>query len=134
MKLQLIAIAAAAALASGAGAALGAEQHAMSNHAMSDQSAATQTAPKDNLALTRTQKRIAWRDISKKASSETAPSNFTATVGATVPDNLSIQPMPAHVASRVSALKPYDYALLPKELLIVNPSDKKVVNVIKHRA
>ena len=129
MKLQLIAVAAAAALASGAGAAFAAEQHAMSNH-----SATMQPAAKDKLALNRTQKRIAWRDISKRTSSETTPSNFTATVGATVPDNLSIQPMPAHVASRVSALKPYDYALLPKELLIVNPNDKKVVNVIKHRA
>ena len=127
MKLQLIAVAAAAALASGAGAAFAAEQHAMSNH-----SATMQPAPKDKLALNRTQKRIAWRDI--RTSSETTPSNFTATVGANVPDNLSIQPMPAHVASRVSALKPYDYALLPKELLIVNPNDKKVVNVIKHRA
>ena len=129
MKLQSIAIAAAVALASGSGAAFAAGPHTMSND-----SATMQMTPKDNLALTRTQKRIAWRDISKQTSSETAPSNFTAKVGATVPDDLSIQPMPTHVASRISALKPYDYALLRKELLIVNPSDKKVVNVIKHRA
>src|SRR5262245_55221630 len=129
MKLQFIAVATTAVLASGAGGALAAGQHAMANH-----SAAMQTTPKDDLALTRTQKRIAWRDISKQASTETAPSGFSAKVGATVPDNLSIQPMPAHVASRVAALKPYDYALLPKQLLIINPSDKKVVNVIQHRA
>jgi hypothetical protein len=129
MKLQLIAIATAIAFASGTGAALAVDQHMMSSN-----SAAMQTTPKDNLALTRSQKRIAWRDINKQGSSATAPSNFTAKVGATVPDSLSIQPMPTHVASRVSALKPYDYALLRKELLIVNPNDKKVVNVIKHRA
>ncbi len=128
MKLPLIAVASAAMLVSGAGAAFSANQHAMSNHPP-----AMQTA-KDTLALTAAQKRIAWRDISKQATSEPAPSNFTATIGATVPDNLPIQPMPVHVAARVSALKPYDYALLPKQLLIVNPSDKKVVNVIKHRA
>lgn len=126
MKLQIITVA--AAFASGAGAAFAAGQPAMPNHSVT-----TQTAPKDNLALTRTQKRVAWRDISKQASSETAPPNFAARIGATMPDNLSIQLMPAHVMSRVSALKPYDYALLPKTLLIVNPSDKKVVNVIKHR-
>jgi hypothetical protein len=129
MKPQLIAVVTAVVLASGAGGALAAGQHAMANHP-----AAMQNTPKDNLALTRTQKRIAWRDIGKQASTETAPSGFTAKVGATVPDNLSIQPMPAHVASRVAALKPYDYALLPKQLLIINPSDKKVVDVIKHRA
>jgi hypothetical protein len=129
MKPQFIAVVTAAVLASGAGGALAAGQHAVANHA-----AAMQTTLKDNLALTRTQKRIAWRDISKQASTETAPSGFTAKVGAAVPDNLSIQPKPAHVASRVAALKPYDYALLPKRLLIVNPSDKKIVNVIRHRA
>lgn len=129
MKFPSIAVVTAAVLASGAGGALAAGQHAMANHP-----AAMQATPKDNLALTRTQKRIAWRDISKQASTETVPSGFTAKVGATVPDNLSIQPMPAHVATRVAALKPYDYALLPKQLLIINPSDKKVVNVIRHRA
>lgn len=134
MKFQLIALVTAAAFTSAAGAVFAADQHTMPNdHAMSNDSAAMQTTPKDNLALTRSERRIAWRDISKQTS-ETAPSNFTAKVGATVPDNLSIQPMPAQLASRVSALKPYDYALLPKELLIVNPSDKKVVNVIRHRA
>jgi len=132
MKFQPIIVVTAAVLASGAGSALAAGQHVTANHSAAMQT--TQTTPKDNLALTRTQERIAWRDISKQASTETAPSGFTAKIGATVPDNLSIQPMPAHVASRVTALKPYDYALLPKRLLIVNPSDKKVVNVIKHRA
>jgi hypothetical protein len=129
MKLQLIALAAAAALASGAGAASRAGQHTTSND-----SASMQTTPKDDLALTRAQQRIVWRDIHKQGRSETAPTNFTAKVGATVPDDLSIQPMPAPIASRVLALKAYDYALLPKELLIINPTDKKVVNVIRHRA
>jgi hypothetical protein len=129
MKLQLIALAAAVALASGAGAASAAGQHATSND-----SASMQTTPMDNLALTRSERRIVWRDISRQANKETAPSNFTAKVGATVPDDLSIRPMPTHVGSRVPALKAYDYALLPKELLIVNPTDKKVVNVIRHRA
>lgn len=129
MKFQSIAVVTAAVLVSGAGGALAAGQQTTASH-----SAAMQTMPKDNLALTHTQKRIAWRDISKQAGTETAPSGFTAKIGATVPDNLSIRPMPAHVASRVAALRPYDYALLPKQLLIINPSDKKVVNVIKHRA
>jgi hypothetical protein len=93
-----------------------------------------QPMPKDELSLTRSQQRTAWKDISKQANSQSAPSNFSASVGATVPGDISIQSVPAKVASRVSSLKPYDYALLPDELLIVNPNDKKVVNVIKHRA
>jgi Protein of unknown function (DUF1236) len=129
MKLQLIALATAAVLASGASSAFAADMHATSND-----SASMQTTPKDNLALTRSERRIVWRDISRQANKETAPSNFTAKVGATMPDDLSIQPMPAQVASRVPALNAYDYVLLPKELVIINPTDKKVVNVIRHRA
>ncbi len=42
--------------------------------------------------------------------------------------------MPAKVAARVSSLKPYDYALLQDKLLIVNPGDKKIVDVINRHA
>jgi hypothetical protein len=129
MKLQLTAIATIVALTSGIGTASAVEHHAMSKN-----SSAMQPMPKDDLSLTRSQQRAAWRDISKQANSQPAPSNFSASVGATVPSDVSIQSVPAKVASRVSSLKPYDYALLPDELLIVNPNDKKVVNVIKHRA
>ncbi|SDT55205.1 DUF1236 domain-containing protein [Bradyrhizobium canariense] len=129
MKFQLITIATAAALASTIGTASAAEHHAMSKN-----SQAMQSMPKDSLSLTRVQQRTAWRDISKQANSQPAPSNFSAAVGATVPSDITIQSVPTKVASRVSALKPYDYALLPDQLLIVNPTDKKVVDVIKHRA
>lgn len=89
---------------------------------------------KDNLSLTRSQQRTAWKDISKQATSQKAPGGFTASVGATIPSDLSLKPMPARVATRISSLKPYDYALLHGKLLIVNPNDKKVVDVINRRA
>jgi hypothetical protein len=56
------------------------------------------------------------------------------TIGATVPTEISLKPVPAKVATQVSTLRPYDYALLPDRLLIVNPSDKKVVDVINRHA
>lgn len=132
-KPQIVAIAATLALVSGISAASAAEP-SMNHSAMSKNPASMSTMAKDNLSLTRSQQRTAWKDISHQASSQTAPSNFTASVGATVPGDISIQSVPAKVASRVSSLKPYDYALLRNELLIVNPNDKKIVDVIKHRA
>ena len=132
MKLQLIAIAATAALTSGIGVASAADSHAMSK--TSTPTAMQQSMAKDSLSLTRSQQRTAWRDLSKRASSQTAPSGFAASVGTTIPDDIALKPMPAKVASRVSSLKPYDFALLHGKLLIVNPSDKKVVDVIHRRA
>ena len=132
MKLHLIAIATAATLASGIGTASAADSHAMSTE--NQISPAMQGTATDSLTLTRAQERTAWKDIGKQASSQTAPSGFTASVGATVPSDIALKSVPAKLASRVSALKPYDYALLPGKLLIVNPGDKKVVDVINERA
>jgi len=131
MKFHLMAIAATAALTFGIGAASAADTHAMSKTAAP---AMQPPMAKDSLSLTRSQQRTAWRDLSKQASSQAAPSSFTASVGATIPGDVTIKAVPAKVAARVSPLKPYDYALLQGKLLIVNPSDKKVVDVIKRRA
>jgi hypothetical protein len=131
MKLHLVTIAATATLLSGIGMASAADSQAMSNATTSP---SMQSMAKDSLSLTRSQQRIAWKDLSEQATSQTAPSNFKATVGATVPSDIALQSVPAKVAARVSSLKPYDYALLQGKLLIVNPSDKKIADVINRRA
>jgi hypothetical protein len=132
MKSHLIAIAAAAALVAGTGIASAGDMHATST--TMSKTPATQSMAKDNLTLTRSQQRAAWKDLGKQASNQTAPSSFTASVGATIPGDITIQAVPAKVAARVSALKPYDYARLHNKLLIVNPNDKKVVDVISRHA
>jgi Protein of unknown function (DUF1236) len=132
MKLHLIAIVATAALTSGIGVASAADNQAMSK--TSTPSAMQQSMAKDSLSLTPSQQRTAWRNLSKQASSRTAPSSFTASVGTTIPGDIALRPMPAKVAAHVSSLKPYDYTLLQGKLLIVNPNDKKVVDVITRRA
>jgi hypothetical protein len=131
MKSHLIAITAAALLA-GIGTASAADMHTTSN--TMSKTPAMQSMAKDNLTLSRSQQRTAWKDLGKQASNQTAPSNFKASVGATIPGDITIQAVPAKVAARVSALKPYDFALLDNKLVIVNPNDKKVVDVISRHA
>jgi hypothetical protein len=140
MKPHIIAIATAAALAAGIGSASAADNQAMTNNtakkpmAPAAQSMSQDKMAQDNLTLTPSQERAAWRDIAREASSQTAPSNFAASVGTAVPGDITLRSVPARVARHVSALKPYDYALIEHKLLIVNPTDKKVVDVINRRA
>jgi hypothetical protein len=144
MKPHLLAIVAAAALTSVASVASAADNQAtsdtstpktMSNTSTSKTSPTpAQAMAKDSISLTRAQERTAWRDISRDATSQKTPQKFAASVGTTVPADISLQSVPAKVATHVSALKPYDYALLHGKLLIVNPADKKVVDVINRRA
>lgn len=131
MKFHIIAIAATVALTSGIGVASAADTPAMSKTSTPP---AMQSMAKDSLSLTPSQEKTAWTDFSKQASSQTAPTNFTATIGATIPGDIALRSVPAKVAARVSSLKPYDYALLQDKLLIVNPGDKKIVDVIHHHA
>lgn len=136
MKSHLVAVAVAALTASvgtASAADLHAKSDATSNTNIMSKTSATRSMAKDSLSLTRSQQRTAWRDLGKQASNQTASSNFTASVGATVPGDVTIQAVPANLAARVSSLKPYDYALLDNKLMIVNPNDKKVVDVITHR-
>jgi hypothetical protein len=95
-------------------------------------SAATTMAPKasDMLNLSATQQKTAWKDINKAATDQTAPSSFTAMKGQTVPSALKIEQVPRQAARDVPALGAYDFAKVSGKLLIVNPSDKKVAEVI----
>jgi hypothetical protein len=130
MKFPLLPLAAAILIAS-AGAAAAAGHHMMSRHSSMTPAASMAS---DNLTLTPDQQKTAWRDLAKQASAQSAPSNFTASVGTTVPTDIRLHTIPTRAASQLQELKPYRYAVLSNELLIVNPNDKKVVDVINRSA
>jgi len=87
--------------------------------------------PSDTLTLTSSQQKMAWKDIKSQAQKETAPATFTAKIGAAVPKDLGTKPVPVSTANKVPALRPFQYALLDSnKLLIVNPTDHKVAEII----
>lgn len=134
MKLPLLSLATLVLIVS-VGAAAAADNSAMSRHSsMSSTTSSTASMAKDSLSLTTAQEKLAWRDLGQRAASQRAASDFSPSVGMTVPNNIALRSIPRTVASRLPTLKPYQYARLPNELLIVNPIDKKVVDVINSRA
>jgi hypothetical protein len=93
------------------------------------------SAPKatDSLSLTRTQEQTIWQDVSQHQTSMKSPAGFTAQAGAAVPSKIKLHPLPRTVTKQVPATRPYEYAVLDnKQLLIVNPMDRKVVDIINH--
>jgi hypothetical protein len=52
------------------------------------------------------------------------------TRGAIVPSTVKTEPVPSKAATGVPALKSFNFAMVDGKLLIVNPSDKKIVDVI----
>jgi hypothetical protein len=66
----------------------------------------------------------------QQAAKENLPSGFKAAIGETVPNSIMLQPPPASVSSQVPALNSYEYTILQSEVLIVDPSSKKIVDII----
>lgn len=84
----------------------------------------------DKLSLTSTQQKSAWNDLKGQAANQSPPSGFQAKVGEMVPGSIKTAPVPTKAATDVPSLKSYDFAMVHGKLLIVNPSDKKIADVI----
>ena len=133
MKLHLVTTIATLALASSVVAASAAQPYStMSNS--SSHPTAMQSMAKEGVSLTHSQQRLAWSDLSSKGTGQNATANFKPAVGAAIPGGITLKPVPTTLSRRISALKPYDFAVIEHKLLIVNPTDKKVVEVISSGA
>jgi hypothetical protein len=96
-------------------------------------SAATMSKPinaSDSLNLTAPQQKTAWHDLYVGSLNQNGPSGFRAVVGAVVPSSVATAPVTSKAARDVPSLKLYDFAMVQKKLVIVNPSDRKIAEVI----
>ncbi len=136
MNRPVMLVLSAALLLSSASAVTATENHMSQNgkasrpeSSMSKRTVGSATA-RDDLRLSSNQRRTLWTDIDRQASKETAPAGFNGNVGDTVPGTLRTQPLPAKAASDVPAAKPYNYAMLQDKLVLLNPTDHKVVATV----
>lgn len=47
-----------------------------------------------------------------------------------MPSSIKLQSLPANLSSQIPAVKSYNYAMLQSDLLIVDPTSKKIVDII----
>jgi len=88
------------------------------------------TGASDTLTLSDADRQAIWNDVSKHAANQTAPSDFNAAVGSAIPSALDTYPLPRRAARDVPAVKPYRYAMTQDKVLIVNPSDHVIADVV----
>jgi hypothetical protein len=84
----------------------------------------------DTLTLSDAQRASLWNDVGSHASNQTTPQGFSASVGEAVPSQLSIRPLPRQARRDVPEVRPYRYAMTADKVLIVNPSDHKIADVV----
>jgi hypothetical protein len=85
------------------------------------------------LPLTHVQKERAWKDLRRRAADQELPPGFSASVGWVLPNGVSIRPVTRRVDRDVPVLKPYDFAIVRGTLVIVNPADRIIAEVIPHQ-
>jgi hypothetical protein len=84
----------------------------------------------DTLSLSSAQQKTAWKDLYAGSLNQKAPAGFNAVAGAVLPNTVTTAPITGKTARDVPALKPYHFAMLQHKLVIVNPADKKIAEVI----
>ncbi|MGA8614983.1 MAG: hypothetical protein WB760_25565 [Xanthobacteraceae bacterium] len=86
--------------------------------------------PSDTLSLSSTQQKTAWKDLYMPSLNQAAPSGFSAKVGAVLPKSVTTAAVTSKADRDIPALKPFRFATVQKKLVIVNPSDRKIADVI----
>jgi uncharacterized protein DUF1236 len=83
--------------------------------------------PTVNLTL---EQRHVIREIVKDLKVPEAPAEAEMSIGATVPNNVSLQAVPPEIGSKVPQIRSHAFILKDGRVAIVDPKDKKIVDVI----
>ena len=92
--------------------------------------AETNPAAVRDLKLTAAQKHTIYSSISSQKQRETAPPTFQAAIGAVVPGSIELQSLPKTIVELIPELKNYEYAMVANQVLLVDPKNKQVVEII----
>jgi hypothetical protein len=130
MKTHLYVGAAAMALLIGASGAFAQTTNMQRNPAGAPMAAPGATQTPSKISLTAQQKQAIWTSVASDKGAK-APANFQASIGANVPADIALRPLPANVLQQVPDAKNYRYAKVSDQVLLVDPSTKVVVDIIK---
>lgn len=76
------------------------------------------------------QRHIIKEIVLKAPNVQKVPADIDVTVGATVPATLTVQPFPADVSTKVPQVKSHMFFVQGDKVIIVNPVDNKIAEVI----
>jgi hypothetical protein len=83
----------------------------------------------DTVILSATQRSAVWNDLSKQAANQNV-AGFDAMIGTFVPIAVKMEPIPNTLTANNPSLRPYDFAMVNHKLVIVDPSNKVIANVL----
>jgi len=83
---------------------------------------------KRQLSLTHAQRSEIWHALRKPAEKTQEPAGLH--VGEAVPDTMNVLSFEHKLRKKIRAIRPYRYALLHDQVLIVDPETKKIIAIL----
>jgi hypothetical protein len=83
-----------------------------------------------NLDLSAGQKQTIYTSIRNLNIKNETPPNFQPLVGAVVPTEVKLEPMPKTIGELAPRLKDFQVAMISNQVVVVEPQSRKVVEVI----
>jgi hypothetical protein len=80
------------------------------------------------LSLTSTQRAQIWRSLGEEATRASEPAGLN--VGEAVPDTVHLLSFARTLRKRIPAIRPYLYALLHGQVLMIDPGTRKIVAIV----
>jgi len=78
--------------------------------------------------LTSPDRAVIWQSLGKDAMSTSVPAGLH--VGEAVPDTMRLLPFGRHLRKAIPAIRPYSYALLQGQVLIIDRRARKIVSIV----
>jgi len=97
-------------------------------HAQTPQQQELAPTPKLNLSL---EQRHTIKEFIKDLKSEAATRDVQASIGDAIPQDIDPRPMPTVVGQKVPQVKTHRFFVTGQQIVIVDPKDNKVAEVIK---
>jgi hypothetical protein len=85
----------------------------------------------DDFVLTGAQESLIWHAVSRQSGQGANTSGFNASLYTAVPSSIVLHSLPSAVTGQIPMVRPYEYATQGGALLIVNPADRKIVDIIR---
>ncbi len=82
------------------------------------------------LDLSAAQRQTIFQSVSRTQKNNAAPTGFRPSVGAHVPDGIALQPVSDTLATLVPQARPYEVAMVEKQVVFVDPKTRQVVAVV----
>jgi hypothetical protein len=83
------------------------------------------------LQLSAAQKTAIFKSVTKEKVKSPPPANLSLAVGGQVPATVELYPLPANIVSSVPATKQFKYTVAQNQVVLVDPANMKIVEIIK---